>query len=211
MGTGLTTGLKTCNVCGCSITDLGTSESMPQTRNGKQITLNGQGNGVPVGRWPSNLLHDGSDEVLKLFPQSKGACAPVKSGQCGKSKGVYGDFAYKGDDGASFHGDTGSASRFFYCAKASRSERGAGNIHPTVKPLRLMEYLIKLVTPEGAIVLDPFMGSGTTGIACVKLNRKFIGIERDELFYEIAVERIENELALVKQKKFEFNLEDENG
>jgi len=113
-------------------------------------------------------------------------------------------------------------SRFFYCAKASKSERNLGcedleekkqdttrkeenpggdnprnrgvnlrkNNHPTVKPIKLMEYLIKLVSREGATVLDPFLGSGTTGIACVKLNRMFIGIEKEEEYIQIAKARI---------------------
>jgi site-specific DNA-methyltransferase (adenine-specific) len=77
--------------------------------------------------------------------------------------------------------------RFFYCAK---DRSGVG--HPTVKPLKLMEYLVKLVTPENGIVLDPFMGSGTTGVAALTLNRKFIGIERDDKYFEIASQRIAN-------------------
>jgi len=84
---------------------------------------------------------------------------------------------------------------FYYCAKASKSERNKGLeelkcIHPTVKPIKLMEYLIKMVTPKGGIVLDPFMGSGTTGCACVKNNYKFIGIEMTEEYIPIAEARI---------------------
>jgi len=89
----------------------------------------------------------------------------------------------------------GGASRFFYCAKASKKERGEGNNHPTVKPLKLMEYLCTLtITPTGGIVLDPFMGSGTTGVACVNTKRNFIGIELDEQYYKIAQQRISDEL-----------------
>jgi len=84
----------------------------------------------------------------------------------------------------------GGASRFFYCAKASKSERGEENKHPTVKPIKLMEYLIKLVTKEGATVLDPFLGSGTTAVACVKLNRLWIGIEKEPEYIKIAEARI---------------------
>jgi len=148
------------------------------------------------GRFPANLIHDGSDEVLEGFPQNAGAFAPVKSGMNGKSKGIYGDFAQKGDDGASFRGDSGSASRFFYCAKASKSERNLGlpegttNKHPTVKPLSLIEYLIKLISGEGGTVLDPFMGSGTTGIASVRLGRKFIGYELDKESFVTAETRL---------------------
>lgn len=106
-----------------------------------------------------------------------------------------------------FHkGDTGGASRFFmtfpgeppfyYCPKASTSERTAGGTiesnHPTVKPVKLMEYLCRLTsTPTGGSVLDPFMGSGTTGVACIKAGRKFIGIELDPGYFDITVRRIE--------------------
>jgi len=82
-------------------------------------------------------------------------------------------------------------SRFFYCAKASRSERGENNSHPTVKPISLFEYLIKLVTRKGQIILDPFLGSGTTSIAAHKTERKCIGIEREKGYTEIAKKRVE--------------------
>lgn len=86
-----------------------------------------------------------------------------------------------------------AASRFFYCAKVSQEERGEGNDHVSVKPLALMRYLVKLTkTPFGGVVLDPFMGSGTTGLACVLENREFIGIEMDKKYYEIACKRIDD-------------------
>ena len=75
-------------------------------------------------------------------------------------------------------------------SKASKKDRGEGNDHPTVKPTALMEWLVKLVTPEGGVVLDPFMGSGTTGVACMVLGRGFIGVEQDEHYCEIANGRI---------------------
>jgi len=109
------------------------------------------------GRFPSNLIHDGSEEVISGFPNSK---------------------------------STGSASRFFYCAKASKSEKGEGNNHPTVKPIKLMRYLVRLITPKGGIVLDPFMGSGSTGIACKQEGFDFIGIEIDKEYLKIAKARI---------------------
>jgi len=92
-------------------------------------------------------------------------------------------------------GDSGSAARYFYCAKASRSEReegldGGRSHHPTVKPLALMRYLVNLVTRPEHVVLDPFMGSGTTGVACMALGRRFIGVELDEGYLEIAKRRI---------------------
>ena len=80
--------------------------------------------------------------------------------------------------------------RFFYCAKASRAERGGENHHPTVKPISLMRYLCKLITPPGGVVLDPFMGSGSTGIAAWKEGFNFIGIEMDEEYFQISEERI---------------------
>jgi site-specific DNA-methyltransferase (adenine-specific) len=87
------------------------------------------------------------------------------------------------------------ASRFFYCAKASKKEKNEGmeipNTHLTVKPLALMEYLITLITPTGGIVLDPFMGSGSTGCAAIKNGFDFIGIELEEESYEIAKQRIQ--------------------
>ena len=82
------------------------------------------------------------------------------------------------------------ASRFFYSPKVSKKERGATNSHPTVKPMALMEYLIKLVSKEGQLILDPFAGSGSTGVACVNLNRKYILIERDDGYYEIMQSRL---------------------
>ena len=87
----------------------------------------------------------------------------------------------------------GEASRFFYCSKVSKKERGADNDHPTVKPIALMEYLIKLVSKEGQTILDPFAGSGSTGIACKNLKRKYILIERDSEYAKIIEARMTNE------------------
>jgi DNA modification methylase len=104
------------------------------------------------GRWPANLIHDGSDEVVGL---------------------------------------TGNSARFFYCAKASKADREDGNTHPTVKPTDLMRYLCRLVTPPGGIVLDPFMGSGSTGKAAMLDGFRFIGIEREAEYLEIAKQRMQ--------------------
>ena len=142
-----------------------------------------------TGRWPANLIHDGSEEVERLFPSEEDV----------------------------------SQSRFFYCAKASKSDRDEGlevfeakfaptmgkgiggkehnpetatpkrNHHPTVKPTDLMRYLVKLVTPPNGIVLDPFMGSGSTGKACVSAGFSFIGIEMEQEYIDIAKARIERE------------------
>jgi len=92
-------------------------------------------------------------------------------------------------------------SRFFYCAKAPRSERGEGNDHPTVKPLSLMQYLCKLVIPENGIVLDPFMGSGSTLIAASRLGREVIGIDINEKYCEIASNRLNQEMPLFNSKR----------
>ena len=91
-------------------------------------------------------------------------------------------------------GDVGGASRFFYCPKASKSDRGENNIHPTVKPTELMGYLIRLVTPKGGIVLDPFMGSGSTGKGAVREGMDFVGIERESEYFDISEARIQNEI-----------------
>jgi len=145
--------------------------------------------GVPQsGRWPANVVHDGSEEVLAGFPQTTSGAMrrPYKYTNSGTSMGT------PSGETRQIHGpDSGSASRFFYCAKASRAERGEGNKHPTVKPLALMEWLCRLVsTPTGGLVLDPFMGSCTTGLACMKNGQKFIGIEKDVESFETACERI---------------------
>ena len=168
-----------------------------------------------MGRFPANLIHDGSDEVVDLFPKTLGAGnkigTPKKAGSFFGKDEIQVNMKY--DNG-------GSAARFFYCAKASKVERNRGcegleekarptmgngiggqpdqqrannkNFHPTVKPLALMKYLVKLITREGQTVLDPFMGSGTTGIACKELGREFIGIEKETEYLEIANRRIAN-------------------
>lgn len=87
-------------------------------------------------------------------------------------------------------GKAESAAGFFYCAHASKAEQGVGAIHPTVKPLRLMEYLVRLVTPENGIVVDPYMGSGSTGVAAVGIGFRFIGSELDEKYFDAARVRI---------------------
>lgn len=137
------------------------------------------------GRYPANILHDGSDEVRAGFPNVKAGKA-VRHRSGGKNchsdtkKPPMPDMGY---------GDEGSAARFFYVAKANKAERGEGNNHPTVKPLALMRWLVRLVCPPDGVVLDPFMGSGTTGVACREEGFDFIGIERELESYETAVRR----------------------
>ena len=153
--------------------------------NGKRAS---QGKQVLPGRWPANLIHDGSEEVVGLFPQSvsTGGSGPASRQHKGDGRTVCGSCAATGG-----FGDSGSAARFFYCAKASKADRGAENVHPTVKPTELMRYLVRLVTPPGGLVLDPFMGSGSTGKAAVLEGFRFIGIDREAEYLEIARGRIQ--------------------
>ncbi len=174
------------------------------------------------GRWPANLIHDGSDEVVELFPVTgKSSGAPRKNKQS-ESIGTF-KTNERITNGVSDNG--GSAARFFYCPKASKKDRDDGldgfelkfsptmgdgigavehnensaskkaNIHPTVKPTDLMAYLCRLVTPPGGTVLDPFMGSGSTGKAAVREGFNFIGIELSEEYFNIAQARINGEKA----------------
>lgn len=119
------------------------------------------------GRWPANIIHDGSKDVVGLFPKTK------------SKNGLQ------------------SVSRFFYCAKASKQERTCNgqfeNNHPTVKPLALMKYLCDLVTPPGGgFIIDPFMGSGTTGIGAIDTGNHFVGIELEPENFKIACQRIKH-------------------
>jgi DNA modification methylase len=146
-----------------------------------------------AGRWPANLIHDGSDEVVGLFPQT-GVSKGGNSSQINVGSGRYNwnnGETQKSPDGVDpGYGDSGSAARFFYCPKASKSERGIENNHPTIKPIRLMQYLCRLITPPKGMVLDPFMGSGSTGKAALLEGFGFIGIEMDENYFHIAEKRI---------------------
>ena len=143
------------------------------------------------GRFPANVILD--EEAAALLDEQSGISKPRK-GRTGKRGGT----AWHGQKGLGspdkigrWPSDSGGgASRFFYCAKASKKERGEGNNHPTVKPVKLMEYLITLITPPNGIVLDPFFGSGTTGVAAVKLGFNYIGFELDKTYYNIAINRI---------------------
>jgi site-specific DNA-methyltransferase (adenine-specific) len=177
-----------------------------------------------LGRWPANLIHDGSEEVVGLFPERDGGAFPAARGPqaiYGNGKGLP---AAVGTPPRQMN-DSGSAARFFYCAKASKADRDEGceglairqtvggggvndpngddvcgkygsvksparNHHPTVKPTDLMRYLCRLVTPPGGIVLDPFAGSGSTGKGATLEGFRFIGIEREAEYVEIARARI---------------------
>jgi site-specific DNA-methyltransferase (adenine-specific) len=184
-----------------------------------------------LGRWPANVCHDGSDEVLAAFAAfgEKDGGGPAR-----RPTGFY-SRDYDDSDRVAYgkgigvcgakpaYQDAGTAARFFYCAKPSKAERNAGlddippglsrrngakgqgplpqqtpcdgvverNTHPTVKSVALMRYLCRLVTPPGGTVLDPFLGSGSTGVAAMQEGFRFIGIERDDGYFRIAQERIQ--------------------
>jgi DNA modification methylase len=157
----------------------------------------GQGADISQGRWPSNLLLD-EDAAKMLDAQSgvskstggKGRATQKATLSFGGGERV-GGYEPRLRANAGGLGDSGGASRFFYVAKASKHERGEGNAHPTVKPIKLMQYLIKLITPPKGTVLDPFMGSGSTGVAAKSLGFEFIGIELEPQYAQIAERRIE--------------------
>lgn len=192
-----------------------------------------------LGRWPANLLHDGSPEVLACFPAQAGAAAPVKGTEpSDQHKSCYHDRARVP---GTFFNDSGSAARFFYCAKASKQDRDEGldeemwrgdskqqnskmryenglptnerpaktvgkNTHPTVKPTPLMRYLCRLVTPPGGTVLDPFMGSGSTGKAATLEGLHFLGFDSDKSYLPISMARISHAIDSYKASAIQQSL-----
>lgn len=172
-------------------------------RGGGNVTKDGEKTFFPsneineerTGRFPANLIHDNSEEVRECFPET-GKSTGGRSFQTTSDK--YGEYANNFTNEDPGFGDSGNASRFFksiiYQAKSSKSDRNSGgvvkNIHPTCKPTALMGYLIKLVTPKGGTVLDPFMGSGSTGVAAKQNGYGFIGIDMTPEYIEIAKARI---------------------
>lgn len=151
----------------------------------------------PKGRFPANLIHDGSQEVLELFPDAKsgGSVSGNEPSHTGdENTNCYGEYGRVSWDS---YTDSGSAARFFYCAKASKKDRNEGmpeskkNNHPTLKPTKLMQYLCKLITPTNGTILDPFMGSGSTGKAAMIEGFDFIGIELEKEYLDIAKSRIQ--------------------
>lgn len=228
----LTHGTGALNIDGCRVGDEDMSSQWDRTWNDNNGEMGARyaqssrevGKKVPPGRWPANFVHDGSNEVLAAFPDAKGQQGQSNDSQRSKNN-VYGA---PSDNGKTYtpriDTDT-SAARFFYCAKASKSDRddgvllattsaaemvdrdadsagmnspragagrtsGARNDHPTVKPTALMQWLVRLVTPPGGTVLDPFTGSGSTGKACMLEGFEFIGFEMDPHYCEIAEQRI---------------------
>lgn len=147
-------------------------------------------NAERLGRFPANLIHDGSEEVLECFPVTTSGTFTGKR-NTDKTRHCFGAFKGTSEENPHF-GNTGSAARFFYTAKASRSERGKGNNHPTVKPRALIRYLLKLIeSPTGGIVLDMFAGSGTIPLECEYAKREWMAIDKDPASCEIAKNRIE--------------------
>jgi site-specific DNA-methyltransferase (adenine-specific) len=127
-----------------------------------------------AGRWPANVCHDGSDEVVSAFPERDQSNARTNK----KGSGFAGYGGAGGADNEWAVSDSGSAARFFYSSKADADDR-LGSKHPTVKPVDLMRWLVRLVTPPGGTVLDPFAGSGTTGMACMAEGIDCVLIERE--------------------------------
>jgi len=215
------------NIDGCRVD---ASDARPLIESKAEASLHAFGNGLngsrcagvtTQGRWPANLIHDGSDEVMTLFPMTESGSRRAGKHRVAGGQGRYGEFAV--GELPEIVGDSGSAARFFYCAKASKRDRedgldgvahgnagvgderpsggsnermnkGAvaprGNTHPTVKPTDLMRYLCRLVTPPNGVVLDPFAGSGSTGRGAVLEGFRFVGIEREAEYAEIARRRI---------------------
>lgn len=189
----LTHGTGGINVDGCRVgTDGGTRRDGKADKPNDAGWENMRGHGIAIlasGRWPANVIHDGSDEVVGLFPQQQSGANPTRRGSQ-KFRTAYGEFTGNEECVSHRGADSGSAARFFYCAKASKADRSADNLHPTVKPTALMRYLCRLVTPPGGVVLDPFTGSGSTGKAAVMEGFDFIGIEREAEYVETARARI---------------------
>ena len=200
------------NIDGCRV---GTSKNVPASVSRKlpgncygKFAEGGETKGIGghdpnLGRWPANVAHDGSDEVLEAFARfgekasGSGAVKRASSADRSGNRGAaYGAESRPAGTAMISHADTGSAARFFYEAKASREERGEGNNHPTVKPLALMRWLCRLVTPPGGTVLDPFLGSGSTALAADQEGFHCIGIEQSAEYLEIARRRLATEAPL---------------
>ena len=178
------------NIDGCRVGTENTLRTNGKTAIWSEGGMNTKQGGSIEGRFPANLIHDGSDEVVSGFPNVKaGVAIRHRSG----GKNCHSDINKPPMDDMGY-GDSGSASRFFYCAKASKSERGEGNNHPTVKPLALMRYLCRLVTPPDGVVLDPFCGSGSTLVGALQEGFRYLGIEKDPDYVNIAYHRTKGAL-----------------
>lgn len=187
----------------------------------------------PQGRFPANIIFD---EIAGVLLDEQSGISESRAGNPNRKNHKKNGNTYFSDKTVGQeHNDKGGASRFFYCAKASKAERNGGlegfeekgieiqqphnskdleqryemkskNFHPTVKPLKLMQYLVRLVTPPNGICIDPFCGSGTTLMACVKEGFNYIGIEREADYVKIAEARIEWIKKQVKETPEQTNL-----
>jgi site-specific DNA-methyltransferase (adenine-specific) len=189
------------NIDACRI---GTSKDVPASSsdrmgahgiyNGGLNALNERSGMDPnVGRWPANIALDETAAAMLDEQSGEGVSKRAPRGSGKSETATYGVWGLADDDTRG-HNDTGGASRFFYTAKASRQDRNAGgladNTHPTVKPTELMRWLIRLVTPPGGIILDPFGGSGSTGLAARAENTRCILIEREDEYLQIIRDRL---------------------
>jgi len=161
-----------------------------------------QTQGQKLGRFPANVILD--EEAGKMLDEQSGISKSSGSGYNFETSNNDNPVRLTNNIKSGLHfNDSGGASRFFYVAKASKKERGEGNNHPTVKPVSLIKYLVTLVTPPDGVCFDPFMGSGTTAIACINTNRNYIGFELDAHYCEIANERIQKALADSTRKDYD--------
>jgi hypothetical protein len=191
----LTHGTGALNIDGCRIgTDGGTTKGNPPKGESNGIYgngLNGACDVVPLnaGRWPANVILDES-QAAELDKQSGNVKAATSNSSGGKEVGIYG--SYGSLPKTEGYNDTGGASRFFYVPKAGKKERPNvdGVAHPTVKPIALMRYLVRLVTPPGGTVLEPFAGSGTTVEACILEGFNCIAIEMTDDYLPLIAERV---------------------
>lgn len=197
------------------------TERLPKELEGKSLGLFdggwkqrvGKAN-IPTGRYPGNIITDGSEYIFSMFPDSKGQQGKITGEEpSSKTLNTFGEFNHRVPTDT--RGDTGSAARFFnscsfseqdvelqnilFYKKARGKERGENNTHISVKPVSLMQHLIRLVTPKGGIVVDMFMGSGSTGVASVRENINFYGTDNDIDSYNISINRMEKEYANIFQ------------
>jgi site-specific DNA-methyltransferase (adenine-specific) len=192
------------NIDGCRVETEGGCRHVPGTGSFDAGTVNALGGHLNsasspaaegLGRWPANVVTDGSDEVVGMFPSAPGQLAPISTRAGTKTGNVYGKMNREGEASAdrryTERGSTNfaplpgqlrepvqSAARFFYSAKASKADRN-GSKHPTVKPISLIQWLARLITPPGGTILDPFAGSGTTGEAARREGFCCILVERE--------------------------------
>jgi DNA modification methylase len=182
------------NVDGCRIE--AENNSAWRQPNGQGVALSGSVDGSlrneiedrsNLGRWPANLIHDGSEEVLAGFPETQSDTLTPEMNV--KPAGGWSGGSYADRVKSEFYANSGSAARFFYTAKADTDDR-LGSKHPTVKPLDLIQYLVRLITPSGGIVLDPFAGTGTCGEASWREQFYSVLIEREPEYQADIVKRM---------------------